>query len=420
MSVEITLINHWIKSGNKAFLSDHGLTQDDFHASKNIVEFINNFIDKHKKLPLPKTVADNFNDFFVPDELEDLNYVVSCVKSFTVYFNTLASINSLGTTISPENAMGHVLELKDSLDKITSQHQEVISPYNWAKEAENRYKEYESTHQKPDALGIPTGLPSIDRVIGGILNDDTVVVMGRINQAKSFLTLSMAHSIARYMESNNINKSIHWFSTEMPEKELAFRLDSLEEHFSNWALRFGKLYEIDKYKEFTEHLKSRNINIIIHTHATNGDKPFTYRDIINVAEKESPGLVVVDLISDIQTLNPYINTDNKKRIDEVTIKLRDYTLNSKIPFILVAQANREAAKSMKKDPSAVPEMAELEGSDKPCQKATKVISMAMTEDGSLKTVIKKNRNGQKNMEIWLSPDFDRALFKELNFMEERA
>ena len=88
----------------------------------------------------------------------------------------------------------------------------------------------------------------------------------------------------------NANIPVIYISTEMPEIELAYRLDTLRAHFSNMELNFGRLTDLEAYKEYLEELEKRN-SLLILTELNNG-KPSTPNDIRCIIENECPGLLL--------------------------------------------------------------------------------------------------------------------------------
>ena len=86
-------------------------------------------------------------------------------------------------------------------------------------------------------------------------------------------------------------------------------------------------------------------------------------------------------------------------------------------MIWVAQAGRESARDARKDEKASPEIDQIQESDTPAQKSTKVITLRLINNEILKLSLKKNRGGQKDEDIFLRADIDRGYYGEI---EEEA
>ena len=131
-------------------------------------------------------------------------------------------------------------------------------------------------------------------------------------------------------------------------------------------------------------------------------------ELRSIAEKIGAQMLVVDQLS--------LMSDKRKaditRIAYNNISEDLFLLSKelKIPVILLAQANREAAKNKKKGVS--PELHDLAESDGVGQNATRVLSLSVVE-GTLKISLKKNRYGVNNKDVLMIWDINTGVLKPL-------
>ncbi len=94
-------------------------------------------------------------------------------------------------------------------------------------------------------IGVPTGFPRIDRLLGGLQRSDLIIVAGRPAMGKTSLALNIAHNAATK------NQRVAIFSLEMSNEQLVQRLIASETGISSHRLRTGKLQE-EEWPKFTQ------------------------------------------------------------------------------------------------------------------------------------------------------------------------
>jgi replicative DNA helicase len=104
-------------------------------------------------------------------------------------------------------------------------------------------------------IGVPTGFPRIDRLLGGLQRSDLIIVAGRPAMGKTSLALNIAHNAAIK------NQRVAVFSLEMSNEQLVQRLIASETGISSHRLRTGKLQEDewDKFAQATNILSEQHI-----------------------------------------------------------------------------------------------------------------------------------------------------------------
>ena len=97
-----------------------------------------------------------------------------------------------------------------------------------------------------EPVGIPTGFPMLDKLLGGLQDSDLVIVAGRPSMGKTSLVLSMTQTAAR-----KFNQHTAFFSLEMSAEQLVQRLVSAETGIDSQKLRLGNL-EDDEWPIFVQ------------------------------------------------------------------------------------------------------------------------------------------------------------------------
>jgi replicative DNA helicase len=89
-----------------------------------------------------------------------------------------------------------------------------------------------------ELIGIPTGFPLLDKLLGGLQPSDLIIVAGRPSMGKTSLVLSVAQNAAR-----KFNRRVALFSLEMSSEQVVQRLVSAETGIDSQRLRLGELKE---------------------------------------------------------------------------------------------------------------------------------------------------------------------------------
>jgi replicative DNA helicase len=224
-----------------------------------------------------------------------------------------------------------------------------------------------------------------------------------------------AYMAWKSLQLAGIDQPVIYITTEMPELEIAYRLDTLKAHFPNRALNDGKLADAELYKEYLEELQKKDTSFLILSQESNGGNPFTPADIKLITESERPAFVVVDQLYDLS--DGTSERDIRKKIVNVSNGIREVNLYTQTPMMLIAQAGREAAKEGKKDTNATPELYSIQESDNPAQKATRVLTLRLIDNNLFKMSLKKNRGGKRDEDVYMRVDLDTGIWNETTVEE---
>lgn len=202
---------------------------------------------------------------------------------------------------------------------------------------ENVFREYLDDIASGKVKAIRTGFSSLDKIIGGLIAPDLVIIGARTQIGKTSLAMSIINNIG--IEDT---KRVGIFSLEMSPHQLAgFKLMAYYTNGEVKDLRFG--YKINdpsleaKRKEFWEVFKERHIYIDDSSRLT--DLQF-YNKAKQMKLKYDVDVIFVDYIQ-------LMNSDARQREEQLancSKMLKETAKELSIPVVALAQLNREADK----------------------------------------------------------------------------
>jgi len=180
----------------------------------------------------------------------------------------------------------------------------------------------------PDATPedtVPTGFPSIDRMLGGGLRErDLVVLGGDVGSGKSALALSIA------LRAAALGHSVAFLSAEMDEDRLFERAIAINGKIQIDQIRKGTLSEPARSQVAAEALKLQDLPFHV--------LPLVGRDFDEMLEPAwefDPQLVVIDYLQSLPSPNPKITKDEDNAATIQAIK--SMVLDRHVACILLAQ-----------------------------------------------------------------------------------
>lgn len=411
MIEEQEMVNHWLLSGEPYFLHKHGVDRTYFALLQDVVAWIERYRDQMgQKLPSRDTVALEFDVFKKMDELDPIEYVVGKLREQKAYIEYRPLLIENSKLVSEGRTIEAIWQMKEHVDRMARRYAQQVKHYDWVGDAEKRFTSY-LERQKEGLAGISTGIAGLDELTGGWREDDMILLSARINEGKSLMAVYFAYMAWRSLMKKGSQRPVIIISTEMPQDEVAFRLDTLRAHFSNRALNEGNLPNPADYKDYLSDLSKKSPKLLILTQDDNDGRAFTPLDIQQLILVEQPAFVVIDQLYDIED-PASLNKDYRVQIVRVTRQLREINRSSRVPMLIVAQSGRNAARAARANQDAMPELEDIQESDAPAQKATKVITLRQFGD-VLKMTLKKNRGGKKGQSVFLRADIDKGVYEEI-------
>lgn len=255
-------------------------------------------------------------------------------------------------------------------------------------------KELEDTsRQKGEIQGIPTGYPALDRYLLGLQPGQLVVLAARPAMGKTSLALNLA--VNSCLESQ---LPVAIFSLEMISNELSMRVLSSRARVDSKRIRSKDLFEqdLDRIGDAAQELAGLPIYI-------NDSGGSTVLDIQSQCRKikaeSGLGMIVIDYLQLLNTHNKAL--PREQQISEMSRSLKNMAKELECPVIALSQLNR----SLESRPNKRPNISDLRESGAIEQDADIVMFVYRDEvyhpdtkePGVAEIIIGKNRSGETGM-----------------------
>jgi len=267
---------------------------------------------------------------------------------------------------------------------------------------------------KSKIRGVPTGFPSMDKVLAGLQPSDLVVLASRPSMGKSTLAMNIAHHVAVREK-----QAVLVFSLEMSKEQLVDRLLAAEAGVDAWKIRTGNLNDDDfeRLGQAMGQLSEAPIFI--------DDTP-----VINVLEMRTKarrekhrrplGLIVVDYLQ-LMSASARAQENRVQEISEISRGLKAVARELNVPVLALSQLSR----SVEQRSPQIPQLADLRESGSIEQDADVVMFIYREDYYNPETdrqhitdiYIKKHRNGPTGkVELYFRAD--RVQFMSLDSTAE--
>ena len=197
-------------------------------------------------------------------------------------------------------------------------------------------------------VGVPTGLTDLDDRLGGLHNQDLVIIGGRPSMGKTALATNIAFHAAKNIQDKGLKSSVAFFSLEMSSEQLSTRILSEQSRIKSNDIRRGKISE-EQFDKFIE--TSKNISELpLYIDET---PAISIAAISNRARRIKRlfgcELVVVDYIQLMRAAN--IRSEGRvQEISEITQGLKALAKELNVPVLAVSQLSRAVEQRDDKKP----------------------------------------------------------------------
>ena len=197
-------------------------------------------------------------------------------------------------------------------------------------------------------VGVPTGLTDLDDRLGGLHNQDLVIIGGRPSMGKTALATNIAFHAAKNIQDKVLKSSVAFFSLEMSSEQLSTRILSEQSRIKSNDIRRGKISE-EQFDKFIE--TSKNISELpLYIDET---PAISIAAISNRARRIKRlfgcELVVVDYIQLMRATN--IRSEGRvQEISEITQGLKALAKELNVPVLAVSQLSRAVEQRDDKKP----------------------------------------------------------------------
>lgn len=243
-------------------------------------------------------------------------------------------------------------------------------------------------------LGVPTGWPSVDRIIGGLIPGNLIVVAARPGKGKSAFAANLLVNVARQGERTCL------VSLEMTAAEIGMRLICRAGQLNWESLRDGKV----------EDAASR----IVTSAAGLSDLPLTVIDqprvtvgyLRSVCQQQRPSVLIVDYV---QLMSGPVRNSREQEVAAISRGLKLLAKEEQVCVVALAQLNRNI--EIRGD-GASPQLSDLRDSGS-LEQDPDIVMFLVPRNGTpyasdLHVEVAKNRNGMAKAAIlqWDKPHVD--------------
>ncbi len=192
--------------------------------------------------------------------------------------------------------------------------------------------------KKPQALGVPTGIPSLDRLIGGLRRKAKTTIAAEKGGGKTALALQMAIHAAM------AGIAVIMFSTELTQSELMSRAICLVGGVDRNLVKEKRLSQsdIDRLIAATARLKALPMHIDPTARLTPEQlraKAETYAEKSMLVNRTPLGLVVVDYVQRLAPSAFMAQREERQQIAHATRELKILSQEMDVAVLELAQAN---------------------------------------------------------------------------------
>lgn len=394
--VQLQILNKVLQEKNIGIITQNNLDKRYFRDYSEEYHFITEHYEKYKTVPDTQTMLSKFPDFEMFRVEESDRYLVETILEEKLYEDTAPILNRIAEYLKDDANEAVEYALKEIPKLLTRR---TIFGEDLIISAENRLQEIKNKKDNKTKGIIRTGMEEIDQVLDGWMpGEELVTLVGRTNQGKTWLALKWA------VEAYRQGKRVGVYSGEMSANKIGYRVDTFMSGLSNRELVRGTI-DIKSYSDYVKSLNPGEVPFIV----------ITPKDLKGRATVSDMKAFIEEYHLDILFIDGYLlmrddkgGYDRVSKLEHILQDLWDLTVESGVPIIGLAQANRGGAK--KGEEAGTPELEDIYGADAIGQYSSRVISMRQTGAG-LELGIKKNREGRVGDKLVYFWDIDKGDFK---------
>lgn len=375
--VQIQMLNKILRTKSMDIVFDNDLTERHFAEYPEEFTFILEHYKQYGNVPDVETFISKFPEFNIIEVTESDEYLVDTIHEEFTYREIVPILTKAAETAKDGDARDAVDYLRSVLTEIEQSYSNV--GIDIVKQSGLRLEEYKVKKNSTEPWMRPTGFKELDDEIGGLNpGEEFVVIVARTNNGKSWV-------LAKILEHNwKIGGRVGYISPEMSASQIGYRFDTLNEHFSNFALYTGRDTEQD-YESYIRDLEQKE-GFIVAT-PIDFNKKITVSKLRKFCQRNKLDILGIDGITYL-TDERYKRGDNKTTsLTNISEDLMSLSCELKIPIIAVVQANRNGIE----ENGDVPALESIRDSDGISHNASKVLSIRQ-RNNKLKMEVTKARN----------------------------
>lgn len=360
--IQLQVLNYLLQTKDSSMIVMNTLDDSFFSDYKEEFNFIKNHLEKYNVIPDELTFYTQFPKFDAIEVHESSDYLIDELfedkntRVIASAFNKVRESLNNGDNSGAEDAIRQVAENLSTAKHLNSV--DVLRSFE-------RHQDYLERLEFHDKYYIKTGFKELDDIIGGWdCTEEYGIIMARAGVGKSWTLTRCAVAAAEQ------GKRVGYYSGEMSEKKVGYRVDTLISHVSNWDLTKGKDASQVAYKLHLEKLASTfNDN---HTGCLKVITPqslgrmATVDDLRAFIEKENLEILFVDQFSLMEDQRH--GRESFTKLANISKDIKALQVLKQVPIICASQQNRgETTNGIS--------VANIAGSDRLGQDATTVLAI---------------------------------------------
>lgn len=398
-NAECGILSYILDTGDLNIITKNGIDETAFQNFSDVYSFILQYYEVRNTMPSVYTVADQYPNFvwlsYRDDDIKDWVYFLREEVLYRKYMVILKKTVEMANT----NMMEALKYLQSNMETFKSLEQDL--------EVSNAFKEEEIVNNlNEEREFITSGIEGMDNYLGGGFKkdgDDFVLVVGRTGVGKSQWLIKSA------LENCKQGQVVGFISPEMEKGDVYRRMATMMTGLSmydinheevNMELLKQRVREVSGEFKFAT-LRTFNNELTI-------EKLRTFIQVNNI------NVLYLDGVSYIST---GIKNDRRavyEKLQDISFRLKNLSMNLKIPIICAVQANRGVDKV-----TGRVSLENVAGGDSLAQNATRVISVmwgkleedADVNERALISEILKNRYGVSRKACLYRVNFSEGLMR---------
>lgn len=379
--ISLQIINKILATKDYSIISDNELTVNHFVGFEQEFNFIKDHFEEYGNVPDTATFLSKFPEFELLEVAESDKYLVDTINEELLYYKSVPIVQQMAELLK-NNANEAAEYLISQLPNLqVNQKTTAIDIIHTS----NRLDELKDRINNKENWFFTTGFEELDDVIGGLQRgEELCVLFARINQGKSWVLAKICTHIWQ------IGYNVAYISPEMSASSIGYRFDTLNNHFSNKSLTWGKDNNISEYENYINDLNKKNNSFIVAT-PQDFQKKITISKLRNFIKQNNIQLLAIDGITYLSDERSQRGDNKTTTLTNISEDLMSLSIEMKLPIVVVVQSNRGGVVEQGSEGS--PELEHIKDSDGIGANASKVISIRQRENNVLELGIKKQRNG---------------------------
>lgn len=376
---------------------------------------VNDFIQRVKRIP---QIGDANTAAFLTGltikvtETAQIEYFSVIIKQMWVDREIIILTNS---GVKGEDTRQEMFNLQNKLTELSGNN--YSGDWKDMSELMTELYKHQDEMQKSKGMGLATGIPTIDRLYGGLFGGQTIVIGARPSVGKSALAGQLAMNIAA--KGNKVGI----ISMEMKNNEIAARLAAIDTNMTFNEIYRGLYADENQRENFYTRVNNTTSSLpIFVSDKTDLNVPAIRAKAYKLLHKKGLSCLMVDYLQLVDG-ESQSNRNRENEVAKISRGLKIIAKDLNIPVIILCQLNREVDK--RKGSERFPQLSDFRESGAIEQDAD--VAMFLHSDymsgkaedengnsteGVRQLVIRKWRNGVPNIIIDLEFDGPKMSMKE--------